>query len=196
MADSPIGLFIALVVAPHLLAFDTMRLRDHPCMKHQTATTWPPAWVWIGGTRDKKPKGEVGLLQDVRRYEADTNRCFLVIEHEQELYSGCIHLGNRLLRDKIYELLSDEIGHSIATIGAMDIDALWTLTRYGRCDESSNTRLELNAARNAIQYKTNCQLPPEPISATFTGHIYVDAIDGGPALQGSFTFVVSSKSGK
>jgi hypothetical protein len=108
-------------------------------MKHQRVTTWPPVWVWIGGTKDKKPKGEVGLLQDVRRYEADANRCFLVIEHEQELYSGCIHLGNSLLCEKIYELLSHEIGQSIANVGAMDIDALWTLTRYGRCDGSSNT---------------------------------------------------------
>lgn len=106
-----------------------MRLRDHPLMKNPT-TTWPPAWIWIGGRRDKKPKGEAGILQDVRKYKVGTNRCFLVIEHEQELYVGCIHLENRLLGDEIYELLRNEIGQSIANIGAMDIDALWTLTRY------------------------------------------------------------------
>lgn len=72
----------------------------------------------------------MGILQDVRRYEPSINRCFLVIEHEQELYVGCIHLENRLLGDEIYELLRNEIGQSIASIGAMDIDALWTLTRY------------------------------------------------------------------
>jgi hypothetical protein len=88
-------------------------------------------WVWIGGSRDKEPKGEVGILRDVRRYEATTSRCFLVIEHEQELYVGCIHLENRLLGDEIYELLRKEIGQSIPRIGAIDIDALWTLTRYG-----------------------------------------------------------------
>jgi hypothetical protein len=66
----------------------------------------------------------VGILQDVRKYEASTNRCFLVIEHEQELYVGCIHLENRLLSNEIYELLSDEIRQSIASIGAIDIDAL------------------------------------------------------------------------
>ena len=78
----------------------------------------------------KKPKGEVGILRDVRRYAASTNRCFLVIEQEQELYVGCIHLENRLLCDEIYQLLSKEIGQSLASIGAVDIDALWTLTRY------------------------------------------------------------------
>jgi hypothetical protein len=104
--------------------FDTMRLRDHPCMKNPTVTTWPPAWMWIDGSRDKKPKGEVGILQDVRRYAASTNRCFLVIEHEQELYVGCIHLENRLLGDEIYQLLSKEIGQSLASIGALDVDAL------------------------------------------------------------------------
>jgi hypothetical protein len=67
----------------------------------------------------------VGTLQDVRRYEASTNRCFLVIEHERELYVGCIHLENGLVCDEIYKLLSKEIGQSL------DIDALWTLTRYG-----------------------------------------------------------------
>ena len=92
--------------------------------------TWPPAWVWIGGNRDKRPKGEVGILQDVRKYEACNNRCFLVIEYEQELYVGCIHSENRLLGDEIFELLRNEIGQSIANIGAMDIDALWTLNRY------------------------------------------------------------------
>jgi hypothetical protein len=109
----------------------TMRLRDHPCMNRRTIKAWPPTWVWIGGSRDKEPKGEVGILQDVRRYKATTNRCFLVIEHEQELYVGCIHLGSRLLDDEIHELLRKEIGQSIARIGAIDIDALWTLTRYG-----------------------------------------------------------------
>jgi hypothetical protein len=111
-----------------------MRLRDHPCMNHRTIKTWPPTWVWIGGSRDKEPsgsrdkepKGEVGILRDVRRYEATTNRCFLVIEHEQELYVGCIHLENRVLGNEIYELLRNEIGQSIARIGAIDIDALWS----------------------------------------------------------------------
>jgi len=73
----------------------------------------------------------VGTLQDVRRYEASTNRCFLVIEHERELYVGCIHLENGLVCDEIYKLLSKEIGQSLASIGAPDIDTLWTLTRYG-----------------------------------------------------------------
>jgi hypothetical protein len=35
-----------------------------------------------------------------------------------------------LLCDEIYELLSKEIGQSLAGIGALDIDALWRLTRY------------------------------------------------------------------
>jgi hypothetical protein len=165
-------------------------------MKHETANSWPPAWVWIGGTRDKKPKGEVGLLQDVRRYGAGRNRCFLVIEHEQELYSGCIHVGNPLLCDKIYEALSKEIGQLIASIGAIDIDALWALTSYGTCGESSNPCRELQEAANAIQYRTNFAVPPAPIAATYTGQIYVDGTNGGPGLQGSFTFAVSSKSSK
>ena len=104
-----------------------MRLRDHPCMNHRNIKSWPPAWVWIGGNREKQPQGEVGILQDVRRYEVTPNRCFLVIEHEQEIYVGCIHLENGLLCDEIYELLRNEIGQSIASLGAIDIDALWTL---------------------------------------------------------------------
>jgi hypothetical protein len=108
------------------------------------------------------------------------------MEHEQELYSGCIHLDNRLLCDRIHQLLSEEIGQSIASIGALDIDALWTLTRYGRCDGSSNARRD----------RTNFQAPQGPILTTYTGQVYVDGIDGGPALQGSFTFAVSSKIGK
>jgi hypothetical protein len=95
-------------------------------MNHRTIKTWPPTWIWIGGSRDKERKGEVGILRDVRRYEATTYRCFLVIEHEQELYLRCMHLENRLLGDEIYELLRNEMGQSIAKIGAIDIDALWS----------------------------------------------------------------------
>jgi hypothetical protein len=57
-------------------------------------------------------------------------------------------------------------------------------------------RRELHEAGNAMQYRSNFQVPPSRISAICTGQIYIDGIDGGPALQGSFTFAVSSKSGK
>jgi hypothetical protein len=78
--------------------------------------------------KDKSQKGSEFFR--TLEYEASTNRC-LVIEHEQEFYIGCIHLENRLLCDELYELLTKEIGQSLASIGALDIDALWPLTRYG-----------------------------------------------------------------
>jgi hypothetical protein len=63
-------------------------------------------------------------------------------------------------------------------------------------DGSSNIRWELDEAGNATQYITNFQIPASPTSANYTVQIYVDDIDGVPALQGSFMFPVSSKGGK
>jgi hypothetical protein len=63
-------------------------------------------------------------------------------------------------------------------------------------DGSSNIRWELDDAGNATHYITNFHIPSAPTSANYTVQIYVDDIDGVPALQGSFTFPVSSKGGK
>jgi len=63
-------------------------------------------------------------------------------------------------------------------------------------DGSSSIRWELDDAGNATHYITNFHIPAAPTSANYTVQIYVDDIDGVPALQGSFTFPVSSKGGK
>jgi hypothetical protein len=42
-----------------------MSLRDHPLMKFKGVPSWPPDWIWTGGAKNQRPRGEVGILQEV-----------------------------------------------------------------------------------------------------------------------------------
>jgi len=55
-----------------------MKLRDHPLLSRYGVKSWPPTWTWIEGRADKKPKGGVGILKEVK-VSKTANRCFLVI---------------------------------------------------------------------------------------------------------------------
>jgi hypothetical protein len=60
-------------------------------MRHHDAPNWPPVWrQWrIDGV--KEMNGEVGVLIYV--YAAgDSRKCYLVIEHENENYTGTLLL--------------------------------------------------------------------------------------------------------
>jgi hypothetical protein len=68
-----------------------MLLRDHPLMSYRDNRSWPPAWVWIDGREDKRPKGELGILRSVFLSKIQrANRCFLLIRYEESSYMGCL----------------------------------------------------------------------------------------------------------
>jgi hypothetical protein len=66
-------------------------LRDHPLMSYRGVSSWPPAWHWLGERINRFPKGEAGVLNEVRIPVTDPfNRCFLIIEYKKAMYMGCL----------------------------------------------------------------------------------------------------------
>jgi hypothetical protein len=43
-----------------------MALRDHPLLTYRGVPSWPPTWTWTGGSDNKHPEGEIGIMKDVQ----------------------------------------------------------------------------------------------------------------------------------
>ena len=96
-----------------------MELRRHSLMSFGGIPTWPPPeWVWASGLRNVfiYPKGEVGVLENVRRSSVSPDKCLFITM----TYHGSIYLG-RLNFGQIFELLKSNCGRSITEIGSIDI---------------------------------------------------------------------------
>jgi hypothetical protein len=68
-------------------------LRDHPLMSYKGSHNWPPAWTRIRGREDKHPRGEVGILREVRWSPIQVgpfDRFFLVIDFDGAAYMGSL----------------------------------------------------------------------------------------------------------
>src|SRR5215813_304266 len=99
-----------------------MLLRDHPLLSYRGIPSWPPAWTWIEGPENKKPKGEIGTLTEVRLSLIDPpNRCYLILHHEGSTYIGCLLINDLPFCAQITELLQNYCGHSIQEIGSLDL---------------------------------------------------------------------------
>jgi hypothetical protein len=78
-----------------------VKLRDYPLMTNGDAPNWPPLWMQsrIGGGV-KAVNGEVGVLIYVHA-GADSPKCYLVIEDENENYTGTLLFDNARLCVKL-----------------------------------------------------------------------------------------------
>jgi hypothetical protein len=99
-----------------------MLLRDHPLMRYHGLSNWPPAWNWIGGLENGRPKGEIGILKSVElSHVLPANRCFLSIDHEGSLYMGCLLFDDVAFCRQITEILQSYCNRSISDIGSLDV---------------------------------------------------------------------------
>jgi len=67
------------------------RFRDHPKLRYHGLPTWPPDWGGVDGGCDVTPRGEVGILHNVAKVEADSlypERLFLAMEYNGKATSG------------------------------------------------------------------------------------------------------------
>jgi hypothetical protein len=89
-------------------------------MRHRGAPNWPPVWMqWrIDGV--KAVNGEVGNLIYVYAV-ADAYKCYLVIEYENENYTGTLLFDNARLCRQVVNLLQHHLGQSIKEIGDLDV---------------------------------------------------------------------------
>jgi hypothetical protein len=99
-----------------------MQLRDHLLMSYRGSRSWPPAWVWIDGREDKRPKGELGILRSVFLSKIQrANKCFLLIRFEESSYMGCLLFDDEIFCGQITKLLQSCCNRSIADIGSLDL---------------------------------------------------------------------------
>jgi hypothetical protein len=102
-----------------------MELRDHPMMNYRGLRNWPPTWTWRGGGENSRPKGEVGILKDVLLSNVEPNsRLFLIMEHEDQEYIGCLLFSDETVCGQICGVLKDECGHTLEEIGSLDLGHL------------------------------------------------------------------------
>jgi hypothetical protein len=110
-----------------------VELRNHPRMSYRKVPSWPPSWVWISGSEDKQPKGEVGILKQVRMVNGHpiVHRCFLWMEYEDGTYLGCLLLDNLSFCKQLSRLLEKNVGRSVKEIGGLDLSHLsWSRVSF------------------------------------------------------------------
>src|SRR4030095_7382766 len=107
-----------------------MLLRDHPLMSYKGFPTGPPAWTWIDGLENKRPKGEIGVFRRVVQSNIQpSNRCFLFIDYEESSYICDLTVDDSVFCDQITKLLQGCGNRPIAEIGGLELP--------GRVDSSS-----------------------------------------------------------
>jgi hypothetical protein len=98
----------------------TVKIRDHPLIRHPSGTNWPPVWTQRRIDGVKAMTGEDGVLIYVHA-ATDSDKCFLVIEIENENYTGTLLFGDPKFGHHVADLLRQHIGSSIKQIGDLDV---------------------------------------------------------------------------
>ena len=99
-----------------------MELRNHPLMSYKGIPNWPPVWVRTDKLNERVT-GEIGTLVEVRRSTSQSPpyECFLVVEHNDATYIGCLLFHDRSFCGQIFNLLQNYYGYSIQSIGSLDL---------------------------------------------------------------------------
>ena len=95
-----------------------LKLRDHPLIRH--AGGWPPVWTQRRLDGFKAQTGEVGVLIYVHAASGSI-KCDLVIEYENEYYTGTLLFDEARFCHQVADLLRQHIGKSITEIGDLDV---------------------------------------------------------------------------
>src|SRR2546428_10358894 len=83
-----------------------MELRTHPLMSYRGRPNWPPRWVWLGGKKNERPTGEVGILKEVSRYSVlSADGLTLVVEYNENADMGFLLFDDFWASRKIHDLL-------------------------------------------------------------------------------------------
>ena len=99
-----------------------MELLKHPLMSYRGRPNWPPRWVWLGGKRNERPTGEVGVLKEVSRYSLlSSDGLTLVIDYNESAYMGLLLFDNFGFSRKLHDLLRTLRDRPIAEIGSFDM---------------------------------------------------------------------------
>jgi hypothetical protein len=81
-------------------------------LSYRGMPSWRPTWTWIEGQENKKPKGEIGTLTEVRLSVIEPpNRSYLVIHHEGSTYMGCLFVNDLAFYAQLTRLLQYHCGN-------------------------------------------------------------------------------------
>lgn len=99
-----------------------MFLRDDPRMNYRGLLNWPPKWVRRRGAGEiAPPRGEIGVLKNLLLSRVERHpRIYLIIEHENQEYIGCLLFLDSTFRDRIFQVLGKQVGNPIASISKVD----------------------------------------------------------------------------
>jgi hypothetical protein len=98
-----------------------VKLRGHPLLiRHPGGKNWPPVWTQRRRDGVKAVTGEDGILIYVHA-AAGSNKCDLVIEYENENYTGTLLFDEAKFCHQVAALLRQHIGKSIKEIGDLDV---------------------------------------------------------------------------
>jgi hypothetical protein len=99
-------------------------LRSHPRVAFRGQHSWTPAWICFAGEANADAKGEIGILRAVRWASRTTSlpdRCFLIVEHENALYIGCLFFDGESVCQRVFLKIQSHIGESIQQIGGLTL---------------------------------------------------------------------------
>lgn len=114
-----------------------MQLRNHRLMSYRGCCSWPPVWIPLAGRDPKKrqtEEGEIGHLKETRYYPSRRGRVFLIIEHQETEYIGCLMFDDPFFCEKVANRLHALQGMSIETIGSSEISMPRDFISNGRID--------------------------------------------------------------
>ena len=96
-----------------------MELRHHPALSYRGIPSWPPVWTSRDG--GKSLHGEIGVLKYVYCSNSVGDKCYLVMEHQELAYVGCLILSDVSFFETILKLLRSHIGRPTAEMGGIDV---------------------------------------------------------------------------
>ena len=100
-----------------------MELRHHPLLNHRGLPSWPPVWVPFKSDDEKTIlRGEIGTLKYTLS-NALSGKCYLLIDHENASYMGCLFCAEVAFCSQIAAALEDNRGRTIKEIGNLDLSS-------------------------------------------------------------------------
>lgn len=103
--------------------FLLMELRRYPMISYRGRPSWPPVWTAAspGAQSRPLPRGEPGILSEVRYYPSLPGRIYLLIHHNTDPYVGCLMIDDRAFCELLAGRLKDHCGVALTEIGGLDL---------------------------------------------------------------------------
>ena len=90
-------------------------------MRYKGKSNWPPVWTQAKGAASRTVTGEIGVLAYVYASENVSNKFYLVINHQQEIYIGNLIFDEHSFCAKVARVIRSHIGRSIKDIGDLEL---------------------------------------------------------------------------